>query len=143
MPDTTWAFARFKLSVAGADVVRTTRRVRNRWNNNDEIVHDNQGVPRGTNPGEYEGTTEIEVSTQEAAAILRAVPDGGGDINNLVTVSGTWMPKSGQSGKFEAQGFIPEGEITDEPNNESMTTVTVHHLVPLKLGDKSVREEIT
>ena len=143
MPDTNWVFARFKVSIAGVTALRTTRRIRNRWNNNDEIVHDDKGVPRGKNPGNYEGSTECEMTTQEAAQVFNAVPEGGGDMNDLVTISGTWAPKQGQSGKFEAQGFIPEGEFVDEPNNESMMTFTMMHLVPLKLDDKSVREEIT
>lgn len=141
MPDTLWTFARFKISIAGV-TLRTTRRIRSRWNNGTTIAHDNTGVPRGTNVGEYEGSTEAELSTQEASQIYEAVEPGGGDMNNLVTISGTWMPKQGRSGTFEAQGFIPEGEIVDEPNSESMVTFTINHLVPLKLGGKPVREEI-
>ena len=142
MPDTNWTFARLKIAVGGVTALRTTRRVRHRWNNGSERVHDNEGVPRGLNEGEYEGSTEIEMTTQEAAQIYEAVPQGGGDMNELVTCTSTWTPKQGQAGKAEAQGFVNEGEITDEPNNESMTTFTIEHLVPLKLGGKSVREEI-
>ena len=141
MADTNWTFARLRISVAGV-TLRTTRRVRHRWNNGTEIAHDNTGVPRGLNEGEYEGSTECELSTQEASQIYNAVPQGGGDMNDLVTVVSTWQPKSGQTGKAEAQGYVREGEITDEPNSESMVTFTIDHLVPLKLGGKSVREEI-
>ena len=141
MADTNWTFARLRISVAGV-TLRTTRRVRHRWDNGTTRAHDNTGIPRGLNEGEYEGSTEMELSTQEAAQIYEAVPQGGGDMNELVTVVSTWQPKEGQSGKAEAQGHIPEGEIVDEPNSESMVTVTLHHLIPLKLGGKSVREEI-
>ena len=141
MPDTLWTFARLKITAAGV-TIRTTRRIRHRWDNGTTRAHDNTGIPRGLNEGEYEGSTEIELSTQEASQIYEAVEQGGGDMDNLVTVVSTWAPKRGESGKAEAQGHIPEGEIVDEPNSESMVTFTVHHLIPLKLGGKSVREEI-
>ena len=141
MPDTLWTFARCKFSVAGV-TIRTTRRRRHRWNNNSTIAYDNTGIPRGLNVGEYEGSSEYELSTQEASQIYEAVEQGGGDMNNLVTCSDTWSPKQGEAGSAEAQGFVNEGEIVDEPNSESMVTFTINHLVPLKLGGKSVREEI-
>ena len=37
--------------------------------------------------GEYEGSTEVELATQEAAQIYEAVEQGGGDMNALVTIS--------------------------------------------------------
>ena len=141
MPDTLWTFARLKISVAGT-TLRTTRRVRHRWNNGTTIAYDNAGIPRGLNVGEYEGSTEVELATQEAAQIYESVEEGGGDMNALVTISSTWAPKQGEAGNAEAQGFIPEGEIVDEPNSESMVTFTINHLVPLKLGGKPVREMI-
>ena len=141
MPDTLWTFARLKISVAGV-TLRTTRRVRHRWNNGSTIAYDNAGVPRGLNVGEYEGSTECEVSSQEAAQVFEAVQQGGGDMNALVTISSTWQPKQGEAGNAEAQGFIPEGEIVDEPNSESMVTFTMNHLVPMMILGRSVREEV-
>ena len=142
MPDTLWTFARLKFTVAGATALRTTRRVRHRWSNGSERAYDNEGVPRGLNDGEYTGSTEVEVSTQEFKQIYDAMPEGGGDMENLVSVVSNWSPKRGSAGKVEAQGYVNEGEIVDEPNSESMTTITVEHLVPLKIDGKSVREAI-
>ena len=127
MPDTLWTFARLKISVAGT-TLRTTRRRRHRWNNGTTIAYDNGGVPRGTNVGEYEGSTEVELSTQEASQIYEAVEQGGGDMNNLVTISDTWSPKQGEAGNAEAQGFVPEGR--DRRRAEQRVDDDVHDQPP-------------
>ena len=140
MADTTYTFARTKIQAKGFDALRTQTHIRTRFSNGLEVVHDATGWPRGELEGNYEATSEIELTTQEALdALVRLASN---EDREPLSVTQTWAPKYGKTRSITIFGRLQEGEILDEQARESMLTLTFIHTDVMQVDGKPIREDI-
>lgn len=140
MADTTYTFSRLKVEVPGIGVLRTVGRVRYRVQIGTEVVTDSTGWPRGELEGDYSGTSEIELTTQEALDQLVALATHADQ--EPLSVTETWAPRHGKSRSLTFFLRMESFEGTDEKERESMLTLSFVHVDVMQVDGKPVREDI-
>ena len=140
MADTTYTFSRTKISAPGFETMRTHTRIRTRFSNGIEVVHDSTGWPRGELEGDYEATSEIELTSQEALDGLVQLAISAEQ--DPLTVTQTWAPRHGKSRSITVFVRLQDGEIVDERARESMLTLTFVHVDVMHVDGKPIREDI-
>lgn len=140
MADTTYTFSRLKVEAKGIGTLRTHGRVRYRVQLGTEVVTDATGWPRGELEGDYQGTSEVELTTQEALDSLVQLATHAD--RNPLTVTETWAPRHGKARTLTFFLRLAEFEGTDEKERESMLSLNFVHVDVMEVDGKKVREDL-
>lgn len=135
---TPYQFERMTVEVDGIGTVISHQRVNYRVQLGNEIVTDNIGWPRGEIEGDYTGTCEIELATQEAFESLSQLAQQGED---PLTVSFAYAPKAGSTATLTFFLRLQEFEGTEEKNTESMLTLTFLHADVMQVNGSPIKED--